>query len=58
MSIVLLVLFVVTMFVWLLSMLTPASNPPSGITIYSPWLCWFACFFLGLAVFATAWFVK
>lgn len=49
-SIILLVLFVVTMFMWLLAMLGAVPNSPA----YSPWLSWFACLFLGLAVFVTA----
>jgi hypothetical protein len=47
MSIVLLVLFTVIMLLWLLSMLGAVPNGPT----YSPWLGWFACLFLGLAVF-------
>jgi hypothetical protein len=47
MFIVLLVCFVMVMFLWLLSML---GATPGGAN-YSPWLAWFACLFLGLAVF-------
>jgi hypothetical protein len=46
-TVVLLVLFVITMFLWLLSMLGAV---PAGAN-YSPWLAWFACLWLGLAVF-------
>lgn len=46
--IILLVLFVMTMFIWLLAML--GATP--GLVAYSPWLGWFATLFLGLAVFA------
>ena len=49
MSIILLVLFVMTMFLWLLAMLGAVPNAAS----YSPWLGWFSCLFLGLAVFAS-----
>jgi hypothetical protein len=44
---IVLVLFIMTMFLWLLTLLT---NKPEVIA-YSPWLCWFSCLFLGLAVF-------
>jgi len=43
--IVLLVLFTVTMFVWLLTLLGTVP------TSYSPWLPWFACLVLGTVVF-------
>lgn len=52
MTTILLVLFVVTQFIWLLSMPGAASNGAN----YSPWLAWFGCLFLGLAVFAGGWF--
>jgi hypothetical protein len=45
-AIVLLVLFVMTMFLWLLSLLGAVPNAPA----YSPWLGWFACLWLGLAL--------
>lgn len=47
MTTILLVLFVMTMFLWLLAMLGAIPNSPA----YSPWLAWFACLWLGLAVF-------
>jgi hypothetical protein len=47
MTTILLVLFVMTMFLWLLSMLGAVPNSP----VWSPWLGWFSCLFLGLAVF-------
>ena len=47
MGIVILVCFVMVMFLWLLAMLGAVPNAPA----YSPWLAWFACLFLGLAVF-------
>lgn len=50
-AIILLVLFVVTMFLWLLSMLGALPNSPA----YSPWLAWFSCLWLGLAVFLVHW---
>lgn len=46
MRLVLLVLFVMVMFLWLLVMLGAA-----GLAIHSAWLAFFACLFLGLAVF-------
>jgi hypothetical protein len=49
MATILLVLFVMTMFLWLLAMLGAIPNSPS----YSPWLAWFSCLFLGLAVFVS-----
>lgn len=45
MLIILLVLFVMTMFVWLLSLLGAVAIAGSS------WLGWFACLFLGAAVF-------
>lgn len=45
--IILVVCFTMVMFLWLLSMLGAAPN----LTTYSPWLAWFACLFLGIAVF-------
>ncbi len=45
--IVLLVMFVIVMFLWLLSMLGAIPNAPT----YSPWLGWFACMILGVVVF-------
>ena len=47
--IVIVVCFTMTMFLWLLSLL--GAGPDTSK--YSPWLAWFACFFLGLAVFLT-----
>jgi hypothetical protein len=44
MSIILLVLFVMTMFLWLLSLVGAVSMP-------SNWLAFFACLFLGAAIF-------
>lgn len=46
-QIVLLVLFVVTLFLWLLAML--GALP---LAVHSGWLAFFAVLFLGLAVFA------
>lgn len=51
MTIILLVLFTMVMFLWLLSMLGAIPNSAN----YSPWLGWFACLFLGLAVFVSSW---
>jgi hypothetical protein len=50
-GIVLIVLFIMTMFIWLLSLL----GAGQGIAQYSPWLAWFACLFLGiwLALYST-----
>lgn len=45
MSIVLLVLFVMTMFLWALTLLGAVAIGGSG------WLAFFACLFLGAAVF-------
>ena len=45
--IVLIVCFVMTMFLWLLSLLGAVPNAPS----YSPWLAFFACAILGVVVF-------
>jgi hypothetical protein len=47
MKIVLLVLFTVTLFLWLLVLL--GAFP--GLVAHSGWLPWFATLFLGLAVF-------
>jgi hypothetical protein len=47
MFIVILVLFVMTMFIWLLSLL----GASEAVVKYSPWLAWFACLFLGIIVF-------
>lgn len=47
MYVVLLVCFVMTLFLWLLSMLGAIPNAPA----YSPWLSFFACLILGLVVF-------
>jgi hypothetical protein len=47
MYIVILVCYVMTMFLWLLSMLGAIPNA----TNYSPWLAFFACLFLGIVVF-------
>lgn len=47
--IVLVVCFVMVMFLWLLAMLGASPNTAQ----YSPWLAWFACLFLGIAVFLT-----
>lgn len=44
---VILVCFIMTMFLWLLSLLGAIPNAPN----YSPWLAFFACLFLGCAVF-------
>lgn len=44
---VLLVCWVMTMFLWLLGNLGAIPNAPA----YSPWLAFFACLILGLAVF-------
>lgn len=49
MSIVLLVLFVMTMFVWLLNMLGVFGHSPD----YRQLLPWIACLWLGMAVFVT-----
>lgn len=46
-TIVLLVLFVMTMFLWLLSLLGAVPNAPG----YQPWLAFFACAILGAVVF-------
>lgn len=45
---ILLVLFVMTMFLWLLAALGAVA---AG---YSPWLAWFTCLWLGLVVFVPA----
>jgi hypothetical protein len=50
MGIVILVCFVVVMLLWVLSLLGAVPNSPA----YSPWLAFFACLLLGLAVFV-AW---
>lgn len=47
MGTVVLVCFVVVMLLWLLSMLGAVPNA----TAYSPWLAFFACLLLGIAVF-------
>lgn len=47
MGLVILVCFIVVMLVWLLSMVGAVPVP----TNHSPWLAWFACLLLGLAVF-------
>ena len=46
-KIALLVCFIMVMFLWLLGLLG-AIDP---ITKMSPWLAWFACTFLGVALF-------
>lgn len=46
MGIVLLVLFVMDMFLWMLSLLGAGI-----VAVASPWLAFFPCLFLGLAVF-------
>ncbi len=51
--IILVVMFTLVMFLWLLAMLGATSNPPSPVAVYSPWLGWFACLILGVAVFLT-----
>ncbi len=48
---ILLVLFVVTMFLWFIS-LTPPAAPYAGIA--SPWIAWIAVLLLGLYMFAPA----
>lgn len=50
-SIVLLVLFVMTMFLWLLILLGAVGGWDAK---YSGWLPWFACLFLGAGAFASA----
>lgn len=47
---ILLTLFVVCMFLWLLSLL-PIPNPPGNFNWASPWLAFFAVLFLGLSMF-------
>lgn len=47
MWVVLVVCFIMVMFLWLLSLLGAVPNAPG----YSPWLAFFACLFLGIAVF-------
>jgi succinate dehydrogenase hydrophobic anchor subunit len=49
---ILLVLFTMTMFLWLLSLLGASQNVALAVTA-SPWLAFFACLFLGLVVFLT-----
>lgn len=49
MGIILLVCWVIVMFLWLLSMLGAVPNAPN----YSPWLAFFACLILGLALFVS-----
>lgn len=48
-AIIILVLWVMVMFLWLLSLVGASPN----LTSYSPWLGWFSCLFLGLALFVT-----
>ncbi len=48
MRLILCVLFVMTLFIWLLALL----GAFTGVGAYSAWLPWFCCLFLGLAVFA------
>ncbi len=45
--IIILVLFVMDLFLWLLSLLGAVPNAGG----YSPWLAFFACLLLGIAVF-------
>ncbi len=47
MKLIVLVCFVMVMFLWLLALL----GAVAGIALYSPWLAWFACLFLGLVLF-------
>lgn len=49
MGLVVLVCFVVVMLLWLLANLGAVPNGPT----YSPWLAFFACLLLGIAVFVT-----
>lgn len=50
--IVMIVMFTIVMFLWLLGMLGANSTPPNPLAVtYSPWLAWFACLILGVAVF-------
>lgn len=55
MWIILVVLFCCTMFLWLLAMLGAVFLAAGGAVrdppAYSPWLAFFACLFLGIAVF-------